>query len=847
MAQRAFARPRSAGSRLNTSYRGTTGTVLCLALLAFLLVFPLLSHNAYYLRLITTMGLYAVLAMGLNVLVGLAGLLDMGYVGFFAVGAYARALLASPQLGIHLSFPVTWVVAVLAAVLLSLAIGLPTLRLRGDYLAIVTMGFAEIIRILLLNLDRPRNITNGPNGIIQVDPITIGPVAFSSPAANYYLILGFAAASYAAYLLLDRSVTGITWRALKDDAVGAESSGINVAFYRMLAFAIGAGYAATAGVLFASWQGAVFPQNFTLNELITVYCMVILGGAGNPAGALLGVGLLVTVPELLRGYSVYRMLIYGVVLVALMIFRPQGLLPSRRRVLRSRPKARKSPIRPEASDLKPSSVSVDSGPVLSVRNVSKTSGGLVALEGVSLDLNGGEVLSIIGPNGAGKTTLVNIISGVTAPASGQCFLEGRPVTGLKPHSIYRMGLSRTFQNLRLFSSMTVAENLLAGIQRRDPLLRDALVQEALAFAGPEIAARQDQEAGSLSYAHRKGLEIARAVANTPDVVLLDEPAAGMSPTETERLADKIGLLKAAGRSVVVVEHQMPLVMAVSDRVIVLDRGRKIAEGAPAEIAANPDVAGVYLGRAKSGGPGLPPSGPYAVPRSSRMARSRLPSPGVPAEAGVPTVPLLELVQVEASYGAVKALHGVSLKVMEGEVVCLLGSNGAGKTTTLRTAMGGLTPVSGKVLFQGEDVTGSGPLRSVAKGMAIVLEGRRVFAGMTVEENLQMGASPHPDRRSVEETAEYVYSVFPRLSERKRQKASTLSGGEQQMLAIGRALMAKPRLLLVEQNARRALEIGQRAYVLQNGMVAAEGPARDLLESPGLYEAYLAGNRAFRQS
>ena len=289
-----------------------------------LVLLPLL-RNAYYLRLVTTMGMYTGLAMGLNVMVGQAGLLDMGYVGFFAVGAYSRALLASPQLGIHLPFAVTLGVAVSAGLILSLIVGLPTLRLRGDYLAIVTMGFSEVIRILLLNLDRPINITNGPNGIIRVDPISIAGFSFDTPKSNYYLILGFAAIAYFAYQRLDRSVTGLRWRAVRDDHIAAASLGVDIAKYRVLAFAVGSIFATTSGVLFASWQGAVFPQNFTLAELITLYCMVVLGGAGNPKGTLVGVVTLTVLPELLRGYSVYRMLIYGAALVAFMSLRPGGV------------------------------------------------------------------------------------------------------------------------------------------------------------------------------------------------------------------------------------------------------------------------------------------------------------------------------------------------------------------------------------------------------------------------------------------------------------------------------------------------------------------------------------------
>jgi ABC-type branched-subunit amino acid transport system ATPase component/ABC-type branched-subunit amino acid transport system permease subunit len=820
-----------------------------------LLVFPVLSGNSYYLRLLTTVALYVLLATGLNVPLGQAGLLDMGYVGFFAVGAYARALLASPQLGVHLPFLVTWAVAVAAAVLLSVAVGTPTLRLSGDYLAIVTMGFAEIVRILLLNLDRPLNITNGPNGIIRIDPPSLGPVTVDGPAAHYYLMLAFAAAGYWLYSLLERSSAGIRWRALKDDPIAAESFGVNVSLYRVLAFAVGAAYASTAGILFASWQGAVFPQNFTLNELITLYCMVILGGAGNRKGVFVGAGALVAIPELLRGYSVYRMLVYGAILVLLMVFRPQGLFAAKRPPATRRPSL--SPSRalrtPKVAVGPPdlALVGSSSAPALSVRNVSHRFGGLVVLEDVSFDLARGEVLGVIGPNGAGKTTLVNVISGLTKPESGECLLRGRRITGLRPHAIYRLGLSRTFQNLRLFGSMSAGENILVGA---------AAGHAVEDVQDPELACRLHEQAQSLTYPNRKALEIARALAGDPDVILFDEPAAGMSQAEAGRLAARIRGLKISGKSVVLIEHQMPLVMEASDRVIVLDRGRKVAEGPPARIAADPLVAQVYLG--SGGEPGAEPGPPPVTVRDVSASHD----------------PILELDGVGASYGPVKALRGVSLKVMRGEVVCLLGANGAGKTTVLKAIMGSVPSLSGRIVFRGSDILGGGSHVRRRQGMAIVPEGRRVFAGMTVEENLEMGAAGAPGS-SLHPRLARAYSLFPRLEERKRQRAGSLSGGEQQMLAIARALMAEPELLLldepsmglapviadrifgvianlaftgtavllVEQNAPRALGIASRGYVLQDGTVVAQGPARDLANGPDLRKAYVAADHVERQS
>jgi branched-chain amino acid transport system ATP-binding protein len=803
---------------------------------AVLLLLPLIDNNPYHLRLATTIGLYTILALGLNVLVGLSGLLDMGYIAFFAVGAYTYALLASPQFGIHLPFVMVLPMAAGFAVVLSLVIGLPTLRLRGDYLAIVTMGFAEINRILLQNLDRPFNITNGPNGIVQIDPPAVGGVKFLTASSYYYLIMFFAGAAYVIYTMLNRSQIGLRWRALKDDTIAAASFGINVSLFRVLAFAVGSVFAGVAGVLFAGWQSAVFPQNFTLNELITLYCMVILGGVGNPAGAALGVSVLIVIPELLRGYSIYRMIIYGLVLVVMMIYRPQGILPAK-------PLQPRLKVLPTNKKIKLFASKINTENVLEACNISKRFGGLTALSGVSFTLKKGEVLSIIGPNGAGKTTLINILTGVNKPSDGEFFLDGEKISGLKPHQIYMKGLSRTFQNLRLFNNMTVIENVMVGLPQKD-YDRAAI---ALEFLGTELSQKRDMLAENLSYAYRKTLEIARAIVSNPKVVLLDEPAAGMNPVEVEMLMGRINALKKLGYSIVLVEHQMPLVMGISDNIIVLDQGQKIAEGPPEEIRQNPLVTQVYLG-----------DGSNAKPKPKNKVVNMCEGK-----------PLLELKGLEASYGHIRALPGIDLSVRRGEIVSLLGSNGAGKTTTIKTVLGSLKPDKGSVFYKGKDITGISPSETVKMGLGIVPEGRRVFARMTVDENLDIGASCSENKQAAK-NKEYVFSLFPRLKERRNQKAGTLSGGEQQMLAMGRALMTEPELLLldepsmglapivvdkifetiqelnlkgttilmVEQNANRALEVADRGYVLKNGRIVVEGTSGRLLEDTELKTAYL---------
>lgn len=843
------------------------------ALVVFILLLPLVDGNPYHLRVATSVALYVTLVLGLNVVVGQAGLLDLGYIGFYAIGAYTCALLSSPHLGIHLGFwtvlPVAMGVTALAGVLL----GFPVLRLRGDYLAVVTLGFGEIIRILLMNLDRPFNLTNGPNGIVRIDP----PVLFGRPLEGvrewYYLMATLAALAYLVYCRLDRSRTGLAWKALRDDEMGAMACGISPVRYRLAAFAVGAAMAGTAGTFFASWQGAVFPQTFSMAEVVTIFCMAVLGGSGSPAGAVVGAATLVILPELLRGYASYRMVIYGLLLVGLMQARPHGLIPSRpprqEPARRSPPRGAVSPSSrpaavmavPPVPRAQPRGGDGDGRVLLVAEGLSKRYGGVVALDGVSLRLRAGEVLAVIGPNGAGKSTLVDVLSGYQAPDAGRVMLAAdgghlRALDGLPPHRRAALGLMRNFQNPRLFLSLTPAQNVAAGrfaAPHHDgdggpgthPSLLPSLVME-----NQEAAVT----AAALTYADRRKVEILRALAGEPRVLLLDEPAAGMTEEEVNELCAAVRSLAREGLGILLIEHRMEVVRRVAHRVLALAEGRVLVEGCPEEVLSHPQVVRSYLG-----GEGVAKGGP--VPAGER-----------------PAPPVLEVSGLVAGYGSRPVLQGVDLRVGEGELVCLLGANGAGKSTLLRAIFGSARVFSGQISLLGKRVTGWEPDRIVRGGAALVPEGRRIFAGLTVRENLELGVGPvgrrgagvapgggpgagsRRARPQQVEALESVLDLFPRLKERLHQPAGSLSGGEQQMLALARALVSRPRILcldeptmglspvlaasvlehvreinargtavlLVEQAARAVATWGSRCYVLRGGRVAYQGR----LDTPG---------------
>ncbi|HEX5325499.1 MAG TPA: branched-chain amino acid ABC transporter permease [Acetobacteraceae bacterium] len=290
------------------------------------LALPAFVPNAYVMGVITRICLYSLLALGLNVVVGFAGLLDLGYVAFFGIGSYVYAFLASPQFGVHMPFPVALAAAVLVTSVFGILIGAPTLRLRGDYLAIVTLGFGEITYILLINLDRPINITGGPSGIVSIDPPSLFGYALSSNSQYYYLFLLLMGIAVLLSRRLRDSRVGWAWQAIREDEMAAQAMGINTTIAKLQAFAIGAAFAGAAGCLLASWQRSVFPDNFLFTESINILAMVILGGVGSLPGVLLGAAIIVALPEVFRDFQLYRLFAFGLMLMVLMIFRPNGLL-----------------------------------------------------------------------------------------------------------------------------------------------------------------------------------------------------------------------------------------------------------------------------------------------------------------------------------------------------------------------------------------------------------------------------------------------------------------------------------------------------------------------------------------
>ena len=590
---------------------------------------------------------------------------------------------------------------------------------------------------------------------------------------------------------------------------------------------------------------------FPFFQSILFLLVVMLGGADRVLGPLVGALVVVLLPELLATLGQYRLLFVGVLMLLVLRLAPTGLVGL---IARALPKADRATVAKARRDIGRILGSGASGQSIAVRDLAVSFGGVHAVRNLSFDVRPGAITSIIGPNGAGKSTALNAICGFYRPDAGTVTLGDRVVSTLRAYQIPRAGIARTYQTSQLFETMSVLDNVLIALKRgRLGALsffggkHDAdgaeVAESLLAFVG--YAGALERPAAALPHVDKRLVEIARALAIRPSVLALDEPAAGLNAQDSTAIGALLRKLAAAGMTVILVEHDMDLVMGVSNHVIVLDAGAKIAEGTPAQVAADPAVREAYLG-----------TGEHAD-----RARER---PLAPQQA-----PLLTVRRLSAGYGAATIVRDADLEVAKGELVAVLGANGAGKTTLMRALCGLIRPVEGDVSFLGKHIDKLSGDRIARAGLVLVPEGRQVFPELSVTDNLRLGAYA---RTSADESSriESLLSRFAALKARRHQRAGLLSGGEQQMLAIARGLMAQPQvlmldepslglapkllenlydlvgelreegttILLVDQMAALALSVADRAYVLQSGAITHSGTAREVARDPALVKAYL---------
>jgi len=586
-----------------------------------LLVLPFLSSSVYYRHMLIISLIYITLTTSLNLIMGYTGQLALGHAAFYGIGAYTFALLVEKT-------PTPYWIAFLAGGVMAAIwagfLGAIVLRFKGHYLAIVTLAFGEIVRAVLYNWV---SLTRGPMGITAIPAPVIFGYTFKGLIPYYFLALLLAVVTYYVFHQLIHSRFGRAFIAIRDEENAAIAMGVNATHMKVLSFVIGCFFAGLAGSVIAGYIRYIHPDNFTAWGSLMMNAMVVIGGEGSMLGSIIGAVVLTVIPELLRFADQFRMVFYALTMIVAILVFPYGLVgkPKPPKENRTEKKGQKTgetigiviPAPVASAEIASTEILTipkvkNHTPILEVNNLTMMFGGLTAVNKVDLVVHRNSIHSIIGPNGAGKTTFFNVITGFYRPQTGSVCFDGAELAGLRPNEICRLGMARTFQRIRLFRTMTALDNVLVAcdglmssstvdsifrtkkLKREERLVRER-ADELLEFVG--LSSERNHFASNLPYGEQRRLEIARALATNVKLLILDEPTAGMSPEETSEVINLIHLLRdEKGLTILLIEHDMKVVMGISDLVSVLDYGIKIAEDIPQRIQKNEQVIEAYLGK-----------------------------------------------------------------------------------------------------------------------------------------------------------------------------------------------------------------------------------------------------------
>jgi ABC-type branched-subunit amino acid transport system ATPase component/ABC-type branched-subunit amino acid transport system permease subunit len=791
----------------------------------------------------------AIAAMGLNLCIGYTGLVSFGHGAWFGIGAYAAGLIQRNWFNNDIFLPLLLAAVVVAVI--STFVGVVILRRRGVYFSLLTLALSALTYTIAF---RWTAVTGGEDGLGGLKRGSIGPFSLDS-ALNYYIVVSVLSLGVLYLLLrLVRSPFGHVLMAIRENQLRATFQGYPVERYKLGVFVISAVVTGFSGGLIGFQNYLVSAEAVSVPFSGELLAIVVIGGMRSMLGPAIGALFFILFRELFSIWTPNWLLWFGLIFVAFVLYSPGGLVgiwatlskrwwpaPEEAAAMSKRKIYDGLPL---PAFLLPKALS---GTVLDVRGVSKTFGGIRAVTDASLQVGAGEIHALIGPNGAGKTTLFNLVSGLFPTDQGTIRLNGREIQGVSSEAICHQGLARSFQITNLFKGLSIYENLRLSLQAQNAgrfnLWRDidhysdihAETAELIKFLG--LQGIETIEGGELSYGGQRLVDLGIALGSKPQVLLLDEPLAGLAAAERERVSNLVKNI-AANIPVLIVEHDIDRVLGFSHTVTVMNQGEVLMTGTPEAVRADKKVQEIYTGT------GVP-----------EVEHSR--SEDVSASAA----PILRFERVNTFYGKSHILHDATLDVREGEIVALLGRNGAGKSTLLKT-LAGLVPMSSGVIeYAGKDISRM-PAPDIARaGIGYVPQGRGLFAGMTVRENLSLGrlARKTDGSNGVVWDEAQILDYFPRLRQRMDVAADYLSGGEQQMVAVARAMSGNVKLLLldepfeglaptvivelfrvfdrlrqhvsiviVEHNLDLVLALADRVFALERGAVFHQGPAAPLL-------------------